>query len=178
MRTGEMSKGFFRKSISNSFVLFVLIFKKEDLHQSLNSFTKGLWSGSSLLSKDTITESSTNFKMLRPTCWQRHLFVYKINNKGERTQPWGNPVGEMRVSPFTLTRCGRSVKKSVCQATRPGSMKWESLNISAKINGWMQLKADEKSMNRRQAKVLTPLRWVKTKFSRVLTASSTPLPDL
>ena len=70
-------------------------------------------------------------------------------------------------TPLTLTHCGLSVKKSISQAIRPGSMLWESLNLSAKMCGCMQLKADEKSINKRQAKVLAPSRRVKTRFKRV-----------
>lgn len=174
-----MTVGFFRKSTNISLVFATLICRKEELHQSMNSFTTGPCSRSSLLSRDTMTESSANLTMCRPTCWLRHSFVYKTNNKGERTQPWGDPVEETRVSdrtPLTLTRCGLTVKKSITQAIRPGSMLWESLSLSAKMCGWMQLKADEKSINKRQD--LAPSRWVRTKFNRVPTASSTPLPEL
>lgn len=171
----------FLKSINISFVLATLILIKDEEHQSVNSLTTGPWSGSLLVSKDTITESSANFKMWRPACWLRHSFVYRTNSKGERTQPWGDPVEETRVSdrtPLTLTRCGLSVKKSISQAIRPGSTLWKSLNLPAKICGWMLLKADEKSMNKRWAKDLAPSRWFKTRFKRVAKASSTPLPDL
>lgn len=53
------------------------------------------------LSKDTITESSADFNMSRPTCWLRHSFMYKTNSKGERTQHIGDPVEETRVTQNT-----------------------------------------------------------------------------
>ena len=97
-----------------------------------------------------MTESSANLKTCLPSYCERHSFVYKTKRRGERTHPWGEPVEDKRLpdkTPLTLTLWDLEDKKSTSQAISPGLILCVFESLSAKMWGWIQLKADEKSIN-------------------------------
>lgn len=55
-----------------------------------------------------------------------------------------------RISGDTLALTKRDdlwVRKSIGQHIKPGSMLWMVFNLSTKMRDWIELKAEEKSMN-------------------------------
>ena len=77
--------------------------------------------------------------------------------------------------PFTLALCVLSVKKSTIQPTRLKPRLNCSKSRLARMCGWIVLKADEKSTKRSRAWDPLPSRCLKSKWSKVTVASSTPL---
>src|SRR4029434_5650452 len=61
------------------------------------------------------------------------LFVYREKSRGERTQPWGEPVLIVLESETcfpSLTRCLLSDRKSVIHLqVESGTLSWESLSL-------------------------------------------------
>ena len=84
--------------------------------------------------------------------------VVCVNNKGDSTAPWGEPVlfvtiFEKTVSEqfpfllsFNLTYWGLAIKKLTIQAVRCG-FKASLCSLEIKRCGWKVLKAEEKSTN-------------------------------
>ena len=68
----------------------------------------------------TITESSANLTMCLPLKTLRQSSVYKENKRGDKTQPCGVPVEDIKIfdtTPLTRTLWDLLVKKSTNQHT-------------------------------------------------------------
>lgn len=146
-KTEGIGGGFFLKSM---ILCSGHINLQECSHQSLKSSTTGLWLMLLLLSRDTITsKSSANLITCLPSLLLWHALVYETNKSGERTPPWGELVEDKSAldkTPFTLTLWDLSVKKSTSQHIKPWSMMWRLVSQSDKMWGWIQSKAEEKSI--------------------------------
>lgn len=171
------------KEISGVFYLklmtIILVFWYIDIQertQSLKLSTTRPWSVSLSQSRDTINESSANLMTCLPSFRLRHSFAYKTNQSCERTNLLRQPVEDKRtlhITALTLTLWDLCAKKDpTSQHVRPGSMLWVLVSRSAKMWGWTQLKAVEKSIKSSRTKLFVPSKWPKTTLSRVLTASS------
>lgn len=101
-----------------------------------------------------------------------------MKSRGERTQPWGEPVFNtwaLDFMPFLKTCCVLSVKKfRINNKGWSSNLKWEARRLISKW-GCILLMAKEKSANRILAKVLGLSKRLYT-LSRINSlASSTPL---
>lgn len=152
------------KSIHMSLV-FVTLSWRNALHHTTKSSITGPWLFSSACKRLTIS------------CGLQQSSVYRIQSKGERTQHWGDPVGEdisSDIHPFTVTLWVLLVKKS---RIRPKILKSKPkllINLSIRMWGWIVLIADEKSTNSSLACFLLPSRCLKTRLSRVVVAHAQP----
>ncbi|MEQ2161952.1 hypothetical protein GOODEAATRI_014949 [Goodea atripinnis] len=88
-------------------------------------------------------------------------------------QPRGTPVEDTTASnsvPFTLTHCVQFVRRSISHKIKAGSTLLY-FSHSASMRGWMELKANEKSIKSNSTKVFAPLRWVNVMLSKVAMVS-------
>ena len=160
-----------------SFVLTTFSWRWDASHHSTKSFTTGPWPVSLSWSRLTITESSAYLIIVLFSHLLWHIFVYRMKSRGESTHPCGEPVDEQTFSerlPFTLTLCVLFVNKLRIQPTRLLLRSNCSSSLVVKIWGWIVLKAEEKSINKSLAWEPLLSKCLKSKFSKVTVASSTP----
>lgn len=106
-------------------------------------------------------------------------FVYMENSRGESTHPWGTPVFRTRQSERMLLirlHCGHSLRNSLIQSTTL-LLVFNTVQPHLLLKRLIDLKAEEKSMKRKQTCMLALSRWVDILFRRVSVASSTPCLD-
>lgn len=125
------------------------------IHHSVNFFSTGTCPGLLIISNKTITKLSANLIMWLLEKWLWHIYI-----------------GMNKIA--TVTRWNVSVKTYISQQSRLGSMLKVLFEIPAKIWGWMQLKAEEKSI-KSSCTLFAPSRCVWIKLRRVHLAPSTAL---
>ncbi|KAF7642677.1 hypothetical protein LDENG_00253320 [Lucifuga dentata] len=136
------------KSTTSSFVFSTLMQRLFSPHQFSRSFTSCRYEDSSSCDiSPTTTVSSANFTIRLPGCLAEQSYVSSMYSRGLRTHPWGEPVfrvmGEDEML-WTLTVCGRCVRKSSTQLQREG-VSPSSSSLLARVCRMMVLKAELKS---------------------------------
>ncbi len=104
------------KVITMSLVFSMFSSREASPHHCMDSLSTGLWWSWEPDSRDRRTVSSMYLTRWQSGWLDLQSSVYRMNSRGDRTQPWGEPVEVTERSEkvlFTFTLCVRPVRKLI-----------------------------------------------------------------